>query len=147
MKLNKNVILILTLILGISLIGTASATTTTTHATIHKQTSIYTWQIDNYGYYKNSYIKISQGKAYVNGYVYGTNPITGKVQKGVVYSHRIKVSPLNSHVKIKKITIRSIGWPSGKYYYNTYTTKSNKLITPGKYKSFDKITVYYTIYK
>lgn len=145
MKVNKNVIFVLTLILGISLVlGTASAADSKTlvKTTITKQTSVYSWQI--YGNsYQNGYFKITKGVTYVNGYVTGINPITGKSQKGAVYASRAKITPLNSHVKIKKITIRSMGYPSGKYYYNNYYTCKN-VITPGKYKAFDRFTIYYT---
>lgn len=147
MKLNKHLILLITLIIGLSLIiGNVSAAEPkkTTQKTINKQTSVYTWQIAK-SYYKNKYIKISKGKTYVNGYVYGTNPMTEKVQKAPVYAHKVKISPLNKKVKIKTISIRSIGWPSGKFYYNKYTTKSNKWIAPGKYKGFDKFTISYTV--
>ena len=147
MKLNKHLILLITLIIGLSLIiGTVSATDTKkiAYKTINKQTSVYSWQITG-SYYKNQYIKISKGKTYVNGYVYAKNPFTGKFQKAPVYGHNVVISPLNKNVKIKMISIRSIGWPSGKFYYNKYTTKTNKWISPGKYKGFDKFTIYYTV--
>lgn len=147
MKFNKkNLIFVLTLFLGLSLaLGTVSATDTkiTVKKSINKQTTVNSWQVDGTSY-QNGYFKITYGKVYVNGYVYGTNPITGKTQKGAIYANRVKITPLNSHVKIKKVIIRSIGWPSGKFYYNTYT-HTNKVITPAKYKGFDRFTVYYTI--
>ena len=145
MKINKNIIFILTLIFGISLVlGTASAADSKTlvKTTITKQTSVYAWQIFGYSY-QTEYFKITRGTSYVNGYVTGINPMTGKSQKAPVYAYRVKITPLNSHVKIKKITIRSRGYPSGKLYYNTYYTSKN-VITPGKYKGFDRFTVYYT---
>ncbi|UTB31863.1 MAG: hypothetical protein NKF70_10155 [Methanobacterium sp. ERen5] len=116
---------------------------TTVQKSINKQTTVNSWQIDN-TYYQNGYFKIKYGKVYVNGYVYVTNSMTGKTQKGAVYAQRAKITPLNSHVKIKKVVIRSIGWPSGKFYYNTYTY-TNHVIAPGKNKGFDRFTVYYTI--
>jgi hypothetical protein len=145
MNINKNIIFVLTLILGISLVlGTVSAADSKTlvKTTVNKQTSVYAWDIFGNSY-QNGYFKITKGTSYVNGYVTGTNPITGKSQKGAVYASKVKITPLNSHVKIKKITIRSTGYPSGKFYYNTYYTSKN-VITPGKYKAFDRFTVYYT---
>lgn len=145
MDFSKNVIILLTLVLGISLtLGSVSAADSThvVGKTINIKTTVNSWQIDN-TCYQNGYFKITYGKVYVNGYIYGTNPITGKTQKGAVYAQRAKITALNSHVKIKKVVIRSIGWPSGKFYYNTYTNTQN-VITPGKYKGFDRFTVYYT---
>lgn len=71
--------------------------------------------------------------------------VTGKVKKAPVYAQKVKISPLDKKVKIKKIVITSIGYPSWKYYTNTYYNKDKKWITPGKYKSFYKFTVYYAV--
>ena len=111
MKFNKkNLIFALTLILGLSLVlGTVSATDTkiTVQKSINKQTTVNSWQIDD-TYYQNGYFKITYGKAYVNGYVYGINPITGKTQKGAIYAYRAKITPLNSHVKINVLSFYSV---------------------------------------
>lgn len=151
MKINKKyIVLLITIIVGLSLlIGNATAVTTkNTKASdlkpISKKTSVYKWKISGKTF-KNKYIKISLGKTYVNGRVYGTNPATGKVQKAPVYAQKAKISALSKKVKIKKIVIKSIGYPSWRYYTNTYSNKSNKWITPGKYKGFYLFTIYYAV--
>ncbi|UTB31869.1 MAG: hypothetical protein NKF70_10185 [Methanobacterium sp. ERen5] len=148
MKINNNIIFVLTLILGLSLVlGTVSAADSKTivKTTVNKQTSVYAWEIFGYSY-QNSYFKITKGNSYVNGYVTGINPMTGRSEKAPVYGYRVKITPLNSHVKIKKISIRSRGYPSGKLYSNTYYTCKN-VFTPKKYMGFDRFTVYYTYTK
>lgn len=149
MELNRRqVLFLIILILGFSLlIGNASATTT-----YNKKTSIYTYQMNEktvnghyYSYYKNGYIKIVLGNPYLNGYVYGTNPVTGKYEKAPVYGRNVIISPLSKNVKIKTIYTQARGYPSYNLYTNKYTTKSNQWIAPGKYKGFWKFTVYYTV--
>ncbi len=77
MGLKKHLILLIALIVGFSLImGTVSATTT------QKTTYITKSQLMSSGnYYSNKYVKISITKPYVNGYVFGTNPVTGKYEE------------------------------------------------------------------
>lgn len=103
----------------------------------------YKWDINNY--YKNNYVGITLGPSYVNGYVYGKNIATGKYEYAPVYAQKVKTTALKSSVIINKVYITSIGWPSGKYYYNTYYSPNNKWIAPGKYKGFWKFTVYYKV--
>jgi hypothetical protein len=100
---NKHLTLFIALLIGFSLIvGTSSA------ATYYKKTSVYDYQMQDkdvnghyYSYYKNNFIKITLGSPYVNGYVYGKNPVTGKYENAPVYSRKLKVTPLSSNVKIK----------------------------------------------
>lgn len=113
-----------------------------TESVTKHQITVYDWELYRYN---NKYIKITQGKTYVNGYVWGENPSTGKYERAPVYASNVKIAPLSKNVIITKISIRSIGWPSGHYYYNTYTDKSNKWIAPDKYKGLDRFTIYYTL--
>jgi methionine-rich copper-binding protein CopC len=110
----------------------------------------YKWQIStnadgNYNSYENNYVRVKLGDGYTNGYVYGYNYVEGKYQYAAVGAQKVKVTALKSSVIINKIYITSIGYPSYKYYYNTYYSPNNKWITPGKYKSFEKFVIYYKV--
>jgi len=127
------------LICGLSL-SVASA------KTVKKVTTVEDWEVPHNGVMDHTFFKISKGKPYKNGVVYGTNPMTNKVQKAPVYSKNYKISA-KKNVKINKVVATSIGYPSGKYYKKTYYFSKTKLLKPDMYKSFWKFKVYYTVKK
>ena len=129
-------LLILTLVLALSL-------STTTAKTVNKKFSIETWELDS-GTNDFSYIKITKGKTFMNGKVYGTNPMTMGKQMAPVYACNYRITA-KKNVKITKVVATSIGYPSGKTYKKTHYFSNSKLLKPDKYKAFWKFTVYYTV--
>lgn len=138
----KRVILLLVLFTAIAgfTLGNVSAVNA---KIVNKKVTIDDYEID---YFYSKYIGINKGKTYKNGAVSGRNPMNNRIQKAPVYAHKTKIAAKKG-VRINKVIVSSIGYPSGKTYRSTYYFSKSKVLAPGKYKGFWKYTIYFQVKK